>query len=313
MRRSFACVAFALVAASTAHAGSPRALLALDCENLTVDDVRSTLADAEAPRIIALHGSVPIVDMGPFATFLEKMGYPREKLRLPGAASPSNASFVDSRRIAGYVAWLYEREGLMPMLIGHSQGGMIVIKVLHDLASKEPIAVWDPRLPAPEARTTIADPFTGEPRDVTSLKVHYAAALATGSLPRVLLGQWGMLPLLRDVPDSVVDFTGFAIPYDPIAGTGREPTPFRATGTASVRNVVLPATTSHIGMPRVAHLADARATRAWIEAYRPGTSVPLPAEADTANLLHAADIWYDVKRHWCLGAQRIAQRRNALR
>ena len=33
---------------------------------------------------------------------------------------------------------------------------------------------------------------------------------------------------------------------------------------------------------------------------------PLPADADldVSNLMHAADIWHDVKKHWCLAAQR---------
>ena len=28
---------------------------------------------------------------------------------------------------------------------------------------------------------------------------------------------------------------------------------------------------------------------------------------DTANLLHAADIWFSVKKHWCLEAQRLVR------
>ena len=199
----------------------------------------------------------------------------------------------------------------MPMLIGHSQGGMIVIKLLHDLAQTRdaaPIPVWDPLRDAPEERSWIVDPLTGKQRAVTSLRVEYAAALVTGSLPRLLLGQWGMLPLLRDVPDSVVDFTGFAIPWDPIAGTGPAPAPFVAIGNARVRNVVLPASYSHIRLPLVTHLAKEPATRAWMDGYVPGTSQPLPTGVDTSNILHAADLWYSVKQHWCEGAKRVVLR-----
>lgn len=288
-----------------------RRLAALDCANLTATDVSATLSRAPAPRIIALHGSVPIVTMEPFAAFLEAMGYPRAQLEQPGSNTRSYSSFVDSRRLAGQLAWYYEQDGLMPMLIGHSQGGMIVIKVLHDLAGTRqaaPIPVWNPSRDLPEPRTTIVDPLTGESRPVTGLKVDYAAALVTGSLPRLLLGQWGIVPLLRDIPDSVVDFTGFSIPWDPIAGTGAQPAPYRATGTARVRNIVLPESYGHIFLPRAEHLAAQPATRAWIEAYRPGTSAPVPADADTSNLLHAADIWYSVKQHWCEGAKRLAAR-----
>ncbi len=48
------------------------------------------------------------------------------------------------------------------------------------------------------------------------------------------------------------------------------------------------------------------ATRAWIDAYVPGTDTPPPAGVDTTNLVHAADIWYSVRKHWCREAQRQA-------
>lgn len=266
------------------------------------------LSRAPAPRVIALHGSVPIVTMEPFAEFLVAMGYPDERVRDPVDGKRSYPSFVDSRRVAGEVAWHYERDGLMPILIGHSQGGMIVMKVLHDLASHGGVAipVWGPGRPEPEARTAIVDPRDGALRPVLGLKLDFAAALATGSLPRILLGQWGILPLLRDVPDSVAEFTGFAIPWDPIAGTGPEPAGFRATGSAQVRNVVLPGDYSHVGLPAVAHLAAQPETRAWIDAWRPGSASPLPEGVDVRNLLHAADLWHSVKRHWCRGAKALA-------
>jgi hypothetical protein len=288
-----------------------RRLAGMDCSNVTATEVSATLSRAPAPRIIALHGSVPIVTMEPFAAFLEAMGYPRARLEQPGSNARSYSSFVDSRRLAGHLAWHYEQEGLMPMLIGHSQGGMIVIKVLHDLAGTQqaaPIPVWSPLRDAPESRTTIVDPLNGDTRPVTGLKVDYAAVLVTGSLPRLLLGQWGILPLLRDVPDSVVEFTAFSIPWDPIAGTGAQPAPYRSTGTARVRNVVLPDAYSHIALPRAEHLAAQPATRAWIEAYRPGMSTPPPGDSDTSNLLHAADIWHSMKQHWCEGAKRLGAR-----
>jgi hypothetical protein len=309
-------VSTSLQASPFHDADAARRLAAIDCSQLTADDVSTTLSRVPAPRVIALQGSVPIVTMEPFAEFLEAMGYPAARLEQPGSAARSYSSFVDTRRLAGNLAWHYEQEGVMPMLIGHSQGGMIVIKVLHDLAGSQeamPIPVWNPMRDTPEPRTSIVDPLTGESRQVTGLKVEYATALVTGSLPRVLLGQWGILPLLRDVPDSVIDFTGFAIPWDPIAGTGANPAPYRATGTARVRNIVLPASYSHITLPRAAHLAAQPSTRAWIDAYRPGAPGPIPADADTSNLLHAADIWYSVRQHWCEGAKRLLARQAPLR
>jgi hypothetical protein len=280
----------------------------LDCSAVSAADVEGVLAHLPAPRIIALQGSVPIVTMDPFSEFLVAMGYPDERVRNPVDGSRSYTSFVDSRRLAGEIAWHYEQEGLMPILIGHSQGGMVVIKVLHDLAGTRgsSIPVWNPLRPEPEARTEIVDPRDGSSRPVVGLKLDFAAALATGSLPRILLGQWGMIPLLRDVPDAVTEFTGFAIPWDPIAGTGPDPAGFRATGDARVRNVVLPSDYSHIRLPAVVHLATQPETRAWVDAWRPNAMPPLPQGVDVSNLLHAADLWYSVKRQWCQGAKALA-------
>lgn len=298
----------ALARAVPLAANDAAQLGALDCAAVSAGDVREVLVRHPAPRVIALHGSVPIVTMEPFAEFLVGMGYPDERVRDPVDGKRTYPSFVDSRRVAGEVAWHYEQDGVMPILIGHSQGGMIVIKVLHELAGTggEAIPVWVPGRSLPEPRTAIVDPRDGALRPVVGLQLDFAAALATGSLPRLLLGQWGILPLLRDVPDSVAEFTGFAIPWDPIAGTGPEPSGFRATGSAKVRNVVLPGDYSHIGLPAVAHLAVQPETRAWIDAWRPGSAVPLPKGVDVRNLLHAADLWYSVKRHWCRGAKALA-------
>jgi len=296
-----------LACASASAAPLPERLAGLDCTRVSAIDVAEVLSGAPAPRIIALHGSVPIVTMEPFAEFLVAMGYPDGRVRNPVDGTRTYESSVDSLRLAGEIAWYYEHEGLMPILIGHSQGGMVVIKVLHDLAGngEPPIPVWNPANAEPETRTTIVDPRSGTTRPVAGLRLDFAAALATGSLPRVLLGQWGMLPMLRDVPDSVAEFTGFSIPWDPIAGTGPDPAGFRATGTARVRNVVLPAEYSHIRLPAASHLALQPETRAWIDAWRPDAAPAMPQGVDLSNLLHAADLWHSVKRHWCEGAKSL--------
>ena len=81
-----------------------------------------------------------------------------------------------------------------------------------------------------------------------------------------------------------------------------------------MRNIELPATTSHIRMPRTRYLTRNPATRAWIDNYDP--SVPLPPlpegrDVDSANIVHAADIWYSVKKHWCIEAQQLIRARRA--
>ncbi len=292
-------------------------LLALDAERISPEDVRDVLARAPAPRIIGLHGSLPIVTMAPFAEFLVAMGYPAERLRNPRDGAYTYSSFADSREIAGALAWHYEREGSVPILIGHSQGGMLTVKVLQDLAgaSGERLPVWNPVSGSAEDRYAVTDPVTGVERPVVGLRVPYAAALATGSLMRVLLGQWGMLSRLRTVPDSVDEFTGYFIEWDTIAATSpneARDNPYRPTGSARVRNVMLPAAYSHVALPAAAHLAANAATRAWIERYVPGMALPALPEADVQNLLHAADIWYSVKKHWCLEAQRLVRAQRAV-
>jgi hypothetical protein len=54
------------------------------------------------------------------------------------------------------------------------------------------------------------------------------------------------------------------------------------------------------------HLAEQPKLRDWIDAYEPNAPPPLPTDPgiDTENLLHAADIWWSVKKHWCIEAQR---------
>jgi hypothetical protein len=311
-------------------------ILELDCRRVSPADVRDVLSRSPAPRIILLQGSLGLGNMPSLAEFLIAMGYPGERLRNPAEGSLSYSGYTDSRKLAGILAWYYEHEGIMPMLIGHSLGGMVVIRVLHELAGGfEPsIEVWNPLTDRGEGRTWIVDPAEGTHHDVVGLQVPYAAALATGKLPRLLQGQWTMLGKLRQIPDSVDDFTGYTIPWDLIAGTFPGSEPYKATGSAIVRNVELPAATGHIGLPDVRALAEPAATRAWIERYSPGDAVPVLPETGgantgansdndmrrndtgvdprTGNLLVAADVWYSVKKHWCLEAQRLIRTRRMM-
>ena len=283
------------------------AVLALDCRRVDANGVSRLQAAGVTPRIILLQGSLAPLSMESFAEFLVAMGYPEQRIRDPRDGRTSQPSFEGSQRWAGTLAWYYESEGTMPMLIGHSQGGMMAIRVLYELdgAFHDAIPVWDPVADAALARTTIRDPRTGETRPVKGLKVGYSAAIATGKLPRILLGQWDMIAKLRRIPDTAEDFTGFSIPWDVIAGTLGEPEPYVAVGTARVRNVTLPAGTSHVRIPETLHLATSEVTRHWIDEWTPESTTPAPdgPGVDTTNIVHAADIWYSVKQRWCQSAQ----------
>ena len=303
---AIAHAAFAIGAPSRIPQPVAQRLAALDCERVSASDVRDVLARAPAPRIVLLQGSVPLVTMEPFARFLADMGYPEDRLRNPADGRMTYASFADSATLAGVLAFDYEQTGLEPMLIGHSQGGMLVIRVLYELAGDfhRSLPVVDPQTGVALPRTTIVDPHTGDERPVIGLHVAYAAALATGWLPRVLLGQWTMVTRLRRIPDTVTEFTGFDIPNDPIAGNLLGITPYETAGAAHVRNVLLPANYSHIALPRADELVGIAPARAWIDAWQPGSRQPAEA-VDWPNVVHAADIWHSVKRHWCLQARRL--------
>jgi hypothetical protein len=294
-----------------------RRLQALDPDSIGASEVAEVLAKVPAPRIILLQGSFGVVSMDPFAEFLIAMGYPAERIANPRDGSRSTASSMDSRQLAGMLAWYYETEGMRPLLIGHSQGGMLAIRVLYDLAGAfgEAIPVWNPLTDKAEPRTDFVDPRTGQLRPVVGLRMPYAAAIATGKLPRLLLGQWSMLAKLRSIPDTVTDFTGYSLEWDFIAGEFGQPEPYAATGAANVRNVTLPATYTHLGLPQAAHLAAQPVTRAWIDAYAPdaGAAPPSGDGVDTTNLVHAADIWHSVKKQWCLAARRLLAQGGATR
>lgn len=300
---------FALAAAlATAIAAGPASAALPDCAHPERFSADALPAD-RAPRIVLLQGSLGIVTMAPLGGFLAAMGYPARSLADPRTGEMTTDSDLDGRVLAGMLAWQYERDGVRPMIVGHSKGGGVVIDTLRALAGLRgaDIAVVDARTGAAEPRDRFVDPATGRETPVTGLELPYAAAIATGRFPRILRGQFELARVLRDVPDSALRFTGFTIPFDPIAGSfAGDEDPYVATGRALVRNVVLPATTSHIGAPLTEHLAKDPLTRAWIERHHPGAAEPWPPAPDTTNLVLAAELWYDVKRAWCGEAERAA-------
>jgi alpha-beta hydrolase superfamily lysophospholipase len=293
-------------------------ILELDPERVSDHDVRTVLAAGPTPRIVGVHGGIYPVHlvMESFARFLVGMGYPEAKIRHPGDGRLSHSPYENSAQIAGTIAWYYEQEGLMPMLVGHSQGGIQAVKVLHELAgdySRE-VRVWNPTTDTAEDRVTIVDPFTRTERPVVGLKVGYASAVGAGGAALLLPNQWGMMARLRTIPDSVEEFTGYSLGVDLIAwdlpGAGAT---YRPNGAAKVRNVQLPAHYSHVTVAATSHLARDPAMREWINAYVPGSVNGFPANAEsTENALWAADVWHSIKKHWVLEAQKVVRARRSL-
>ena len=77
-----------------------------------------------------------------------------------------------------------------------------------------------------------------------------------------------------------------------------------------MRNVELPIDYSHVFVAATSHLARDPAMRDWINAYAPGRAAELPADAQsTENSLWAADVWYSIKKHWVLEAQKLVRAR----
>jgi hypothetical protein len=247
--------------------------------------------------------------MDSFGAVLEGMGYPTAKVRDPDG-STSQTPYSNSERLAGEVAWYYEHDGVRPIMIGHSQGGMQVVKVLYQLAGdfERNIEVWDPVADRSERRSTIVDPLTGQTRPVVGVSVAYAAAVGAGGAAFMLPNQWNMLHRLYTIPNTVDEFTGFAIRGDtiaftmPVASTGD----YRSGGIAKVRNVLLPITYNHVTVPITQSLANDARTRDWINNYVPSDGVPdVPDDVRSFNVLWAADVWFSIKKHWCLEAQRL--------
>ena len=177
--------------------------------------------------------------------------------------------------------------------------------------------MWNPLTGVAEDRTTIVDPLTGRERPVIGLSVAYASVVGTGGWSLALPNQWSVLPHAADDPRHRrrvhgyrigVDFFAWTIPGLEGAKTfTAERQDERAQRDAAGRRTP----TSFV--PGTAHLAEDPAMQAWIDAFDP--RIPAnwtpPPELDRASVLWAADVWYSIKKHWTLEAQRLIRARRA--
>ena len=297
-------------------------ILALDPEHIDETEVREVLAHAPAPRIINIHGGVfPVHSaMESFSKFLIGMGYPETKIRNPRDGSYTYSPYKSSEKLAGLVAWYYEKEGMRVNLVGHSAGGIQVVKVLHELAGtfSEKIAVWNPLTEEQEDRSSIIDPIIGAERPVVGVQVGYATAVGAGGLGMLLPHYWSLIGKLRQIPDAVEHFTGFYKGLDLIGGTlfglVKSANLYEPNGTAKIHNVKLPFGHGHVTVPLTAHLAEHKAIRDWINNYVPIDEPELTVEfdAEATNILWGADVWYSIKKQWCLEAQRLIRAKRSM-
>ncbi len=254
-------------------------ILALNPLGVSDRDIRDVLASAPAPRIILIHGGISrvIPYMESFGDFLIGMGYPARSIINPGDGTYTFSCYESARIVAGSVAWYYEKEGLRPMMLGHSQGAFQVVKVLQKLEpdSRHRIAVWNPVTWKEEDRSEITDPLSGKTRPVVGLTLPYASALSGGGLTRFLPNQWGMTGRLRSIPDSVEEFTDFYKHNDLLGGDFLgygSLNHSHADGTAVVRNVRLPTEYKHGSIPDTRHLLATPELREWINDFDPAAA-----------------------------------------
>jgi hypothetical protein len=297
-------------------------ILALNPGHVTEADLRDTLAQAPAPHLVNIHGGIAPVQrsMISFSYFLLNMGYPAISITNPSDGTYTFSCYENADMIAGMIAWYYERDGLRPIIVGHSQGGMQAIKILYRFAggADDKLAVWNPLTWQKEDRYEITDPLTGQLRPVVGLRLPYVSAVGSGGPTRLLPSQWSMNGKLRAIPDTVEDFTGFCKGLDLLGGeflgygSANE---YYAKGTARVRNVWLPSSYKHGKVPDTLHLAQNPEIRAWINNYQPPEKlvdtpeVAVQFDANADNILWAADVWYSIKKHWVLELQRLIQAR----
>ena len=119
---------------------------------------------------------------------------------------------------------------------------------------------------------------------------------------------------LRDVPDSVEDFTGFYKGKDLLGGDllgYGSVNHFQAMDKAAVRNVCLPSDYKHGAIPDTKHLLHSQQIKDWINRYHPADKpfdapqLEVKFDADSDHILWAADVWYSIKKHWVIELQHL--------
>jgi len=303
---------------SALSAETRRSILALDPEHVTEREIKEVLSRMPAPRIINIHGGLlPLkATMNSFGQFLIGMGYPEASVRDPADGSCTYGYYDRSDKIAGTIAWYYEQDGMRPMIVGHSLGGIQAVRVLHKLAGESGtnLSVWNPLTRHAERRDTVTDPFTGLARPVVGLKVSYASVAVAGGLGRILPNEWDMNTKLRKIPDSVEEFTGFQKGFDVLGGDFLgygHANEYQPAGRAMVRNVRLPSVCPHSTIPDTKDLLKSPEIKDWINNYQPidqavDASAPNPGFGlRGARILWAAEVWHGIKKHWVLELQHL--------
>ena len=286
-------------------------VLALDPEHISGADVHDTLAAIPAPHVVLLHGGIyPVyLAMTSFAEFLIGMGYPEDRIRRQDGVLDSTYSYSpyqDSTQIAGMIAWYYEHDGVRPMMVGHSQGGVQAVKILYEFAGAsggEHRGVEPDHRPlgGPHDDRRSADRGDEHPSSGSWSRTRRPSGPGALRCCCRINGAWCIA--CGAIPDTVDDFTGFTISVDFVALSfpgSRGASEFHHNGTANVRNVILPSSYNHVVVPVTRELASSPAMRDWINTYvpdKPGQEASAAARPD---------------RQRSLGGRRLVQHQEAL-
>ena len=213
-----------------------------------------------------------------------------------------------------------EQDGLRPMTVGHSLGGIQAIRVLCRLAGNpvEQAQIWTPVTETSEDRFEIVDPLTGTKHPLAGLQLPYARVALSGGIARIIPGEWDMSDKLREIPDSVEEFTGFQKGFD-MAGGGfmgyGDGNDYHPTGSARVWNVRLPWFSAHWTLAYAKALLEEPEMLDWINHYHPVAGgaqdfVSDPEfEMQSGEVIWAADVWYSIKKHRVVELQRLIRSR----
>lgn len=303
-------------------------ILSLDPNNITDADVRETLSKGPAPWILALAPLPPwSEEFVATARFFVDMGYPVDRIGDPRMNQYKIFWREKSEVIAGMAAWLYENDGMNPILVGWSGGGIMTVVVLHELhntTGKSQVRVINARTGKAENRSWVKDPYTKRRRPISSLRFSFAASLAAGGLGRVVQDEvWAIVKGLHLIPDSVEEFVGFHSPEDTLGTDAVFTSPeelisantFRPIGKAKVRSIIGDRSYEHFNVVHCEKLSDNSKGRNWVSTFRPNPGYKLHNFQNTNKYswvsgkrnIWCGEVWYGIKKHWALQAQRVAR------
>ena len=305
-----------------------RRILALDPERITPEDIARTLSKGPTPWLMGIAPLPPwAVEFLNLIQFFVKSGYPPGRIGDPRINDYRINWREKPEVIGGMAAWFYENDGMAPILIGWSGGGILVVHVLHTLNGSldtEKVRMVNARTGKIEERTWFRDFHTGESRPMRELRIPFAAALAAGGLGRYVQSKvWPIVQGLHRIPDTVQEFLGFKAPLD-IFGTDMlngsdagfiEANRFQPMGTARVRSIMTDDSYEHFWVVHCNELLDDPQGTVWIQNYRPDPgygqrdyrSTRAFSFVEGKRNLFCGELWHGVKKHWALSAQRVAR------